>query len=446
MELTKECRMAEVLLSGWSEFSLSTEQFHQIVSDFMESMEAGLSGADSPLQMLPAFVGRPRGEEKGKFLSLDFGGTNVRVAKVELDGAGGVNVSRIHKVSLKNPAEGYDYTCSAAQATDLFGFLARQLSMLSEGNEIFLGHSFSFASHQSSLGQATFSGWTKEIRVSGMEDKDINGLLSEALIRQGVACIRPVAVINDTTATLLAAAYSRSEADMGSVCGTGHNTCYYEAIGQGGGVMAHNAESGGFDRLPFTIFDNQLDKDSELPGRQRLEKMVAGRYLGELTRRILWEGRDQCGFQLAEHCKALQKTDALSSVDVAVFLGDKTKDLEEIGRWMDRQAPDYRSNLPERLFVKEVSTIVVKRAASLAAATYTGFLNRMDARRQHRHVIGVNGSLYEKMPGFAEAISLQLAVNGGWGPEKVGFAVVDEAPLVGAAIAAAMATAKGTVD
>lgn len=444
--MAEECKMAQVLLDGWNDFSLSAERFQQITEDFAAAMAEGLAGRPSSLQMLPAFVSRPTGRERGTFLSLDFGGTNVRVAEMELCGAGKTSIRALHKVSLKDAGRGYDYTSSTVHVNELFEFIARQVGVLARGQELLLGHSFSYASAQTSLGNANFVGWTKEVKVVGLAGQNINGLLSSALAHQKLSNIHPVAVLNDTTATLLAAAYAVPEADLGSVCGTGHNTCYYESHPRHGDpaqVMAYNAESGGFDRLPFSVFDEQLDADSEYPGRQRLEKMVAGRYLGELTRRILWAGRSECGMSFVEECEAFRKADGLSSVDVALFVGDGSGNLDGIDSWLKTRMPGVPVELSERYFIKAVAEMVTGRSAALIAASYAGFLRRMDPARKRNHVVGINGSLYEKMPGFAAGIQAALETQGGWNPGQVSFFLVNEAPLVGAAIAAAMAKEGG---
>ena len=444
--MAEECKMAQVLLDGWNDFSLSVERFQQITEDFAAAMAEGLAGRPSSLQMLPAFVSRPTGRERGTFLSLDFGGTNVRVAEMELCGAGKTAIKKLHKVSLKDADGSYDYTASTVHVNELFEFIARQVGVLASGQELLLGHSFSYASAQTSLGNANFVGWTKEVKVVGLAGQNINGLLSSALAHQKLSNIHPVAVLNDTTATLLAAAYAVPEADLGSVCGTGHNTCYYESHPRHGNpaqVMAYNAESGGFDSLPFSVFDEQLDADSEYPGRQRLEKMVAGRYLGELTRRILWAGRSECGMSFVEECEAFRKADGLSSVDVAIFVGDGTANLDAIDSWLKMRIPEVPVGLSERYFIKAVAEMVTGRSAALIAASYAGFLRRMDPERKCNHVVGINGSLYEKMPGFAAGIQAALEKQGGWNPGQVSFFLVNEAPLVGAAIAAAMAKEGG---
>ena len=442
--MERECPMAEVLIKGWRDFTVSQQQFQRIAADFAAEIATALAGKASSLMMLPAFVGRPTGHERGDFLSLDFGGTHVRVAEVSLDGAGKATIGNTHKVSLNSPSEGYDFTRPEVHVTELFAFLARQVALFNDGTPKTLGHSFSFASKQISLGRAALVGWTKEIRVGGVNGQDINTLLAESLGRQNCKNIRPVAVINDTTATLLSTAYGMPETNLGSVCGTGHNTCFFEADAQyPGGVMAYNAESGGFDRLRFTSLDDELDAASDYPGRQRLEKMVSGRYLGEVTRRLIWGARGDCGMRFVNQCGAFRTPDGLTSQDVAVFISDETGELEHIEQWIRQKAPEASTTKSHRHFIKEVAELAADRAATLVAATYAGFLQRIDPEKKKNHGIGVNGSLYEKMPGFAGSIRKALQDKGGWNGAQLNFPVVDEAPLVGAAIAAAMAAEEG---
>ena len=437
------CAMADVLLEAWQGFSINRERFEKIAEDFAEALEAGLTGGKSSLAMMPAYLGRPSGRERGVFLALDFGGTNVRVAEVSLDGAGRTSIRKMRKVFLRDAAAGYDYTQPEVQVEQLFDFLAQQVARIHDGEAKKLGHAFSFVCRQTSLARATLMGdWSKEIRTGGVNGQDIGHLLENSLTRLGIRNVRQVAVLNDTIATLLTAAYAEGDADLGSVCGTGHNTCHYD-LRQDGSVMAYNAESGGFDRLEFTEVDIALDAASEHPGRQRLEKMTSGRYLGEVTRRLIRAGGGTCGLAWLETCPALWRPDGLSSQDVALFLGDESANLDAINDWLAHEAPGVVTAAGERHFMREAAVIASSRAATLVAATYAGFLRRIDPLHAKTHTIGVNGSLYERMPGFAAAIGRDLTEKGGWDAAQVQFKIVEEAPLVGAAIAAAMAEMKG---
>lgn len=104
--------------------------------------------------------------------------------------------------------------------------------------------------------------------VSGMEGEYINQLLKEALRRRGLDQIRPVALINDTTAVLLAAAYQYRHTHIGVICGTGFNICFYEPKQS----MAINLEAGDFDGTPRNKWDERVDEATRLPGHHMLEK------------------------------------------------------------------------------------------------------------------------------------------------------------------------------
>ncbi|MDT8903489.1 hexokinase [Anaeroselena agilis] len=379
------------------ELTLTPAREEAIVADFRAAMAAGLAGEPSTLRMLPSHLGKPCGDERGLFLALDFGGSNVRVQLVELCGGGRWLVRRQTAAPLKDPAGAYDHTSAAATGEQLFDFLAAQIASLVDGGaDYLLGHTFSFPCRQLDLGHAVLLGWTKEIKTAGVEGREVNALLAAALARRGLAGVRPVAVINDTVGTLLAAAYRDPAADIAAICGTGHNTCYYDAARD----LVINMESGNFAARPFTRWDDALDAASEHPGTQRLEKMVAGRYLGELVRLILAGLGDPVG-----------QPYSLTTADLADWLANPG------------QAPSRR----------RLAALVAGRSARLVAATFRGVLAHIDPGRKTGHTIAVDGSLYEKMPGYAGALAAAL----GQAP-----VLVKDGSGVGAAVAAALAASR----
>jgi hexokinase len=113
--------------------------------------------------------------------------------------------------------------------------------------------------------------------------------------------IKITALVNDTTGTLIASAYTDDQTKIGCIFGTGCNAAYMETMGcipklQHMGLdpnleIAINCEWGAFDNehvvLPRTAYDLHIDKTSPRPGQQTFEKMVAGLYLGELFRLVL---------------------------------------------------------------------------------------------------------------------------------------------------------------
>ncbi|MFX4262713.1 hexokinase [Pelotomaculum propionicicum] len=426
-------------------FTVTGPQMLDIAEKFYEAMLAGLAGQKGPLKMLPSFLSVPTGKECGVFLSVDFGGTNVRVSLIELRGNGRITVIKKISTPLKEPGR-YDYTSSAATGRELFGFLAEQIAgLVRPGENIPLGHTFSFPTEMRSLNQAVLIGWTKEFKTGMTEGRDITLLLREALQRQGLHGIRPVAVINDTVGTLLAAAYGDPHADIGSICGTGHNTCYLEPRPpHHNGPVIINIESGNFDMLPLNDFDRQLDRHSEKPGEQVLEKMVSGRYLGELMRlAVLDLVQKGCLFQKnSGNITGFPfKNNSLGAEHMSLMLGDGSDGLTGTAAWLKEHA-GMRDPLPVELSaLKTIASLLTTRAARLAAATYAGVLRRLDPFLKLPHTIAVDGSLYEKTPGFASHLRLALDEILRERAGQVTVKPAKDGSGMGAAIAAAIAAA-----
>ncbi len=386
------------------QFAITSAEAAAIAGRFRAAMAAGLAGEPSTLKMLPSHLGLPAGDERGLFLALDFGGTNVRVQLVELCGHGRWLVRRQIAAPLRDPAGAYDYTAAATSGEQLFAFLADQIAALAaDGCDYLLGHTFSFPCRQEDAGHAVLISWTKEISTAGVEGHEVAGLLAAALARRGLARVRPVAVINDTVGTLLAAAYGDPHTDIAAICGTGHNTCYYDAAR--GTVI--NMESGNFAALPFTRWDDALDATSERPGAQRLEKMVAGRYLGELARLIAADLGEPVGppYSLAS---------------------------EAVASWL------AGGDGPRR----RIAAFVAGRSARLAAATFRGVLAHIDPGLVRRHTIAIDGALYEKMPGYAGALAAALGDHLGEKAAQVTALLAKDGSGAGAAVAAALAATR----
>ena len=253
-------------------FSISEETLRRTAHAFRRDIEARIGGRASSLRLLQSFIGLPRGTEAGEFLALDFGGTNARAARVRLTPPGRFEI--LCHVARPLRGDDYDYTGSQTTAAELFGFLADLVVQAAGGERatpFLLGHTFSFPSRQLSLADARLIQWTKEFSVPGVEGQMVNELLGEALREKGFGNIRAAAVVNDTVAVLLAAAYGHRDTWLGSIYATGHNTCYLEEYGGHQPAMILNMESGGFSQLTPNDFDRRLDEHSEKPGAQRLE-------------------------------------------------------------------------------------------------------------------------------------------------------------------------------
>lgn len=414
------------------EFTVSTDELREIAADFRYDLRKGLkTPAESSLRMLKSYVGLPDGNETGEYLALDFGGTNVRVLRIRLEGNGKFEV--LKKVAKPLKVAGvYDFIGEGSTAEQMFDFIAGLVDEAVDGNhetKYFLGHTFSFPSEQSDLYNAKLIIWTKEFATAGVEGKVVNDLLKEALGRQGLNNVEPTAVINDTVAVLLAAAYKQPDVYIGSIYATGHNTCYLEPYADSAEEpMILNLESGGFSKLIPNRFDREFDKNSEKPGEQRLEKMVSGRYMGEIF-----------GMALAELLNENGKKYCFTSIDMSNIIVDDSDDKKEV-KAIVAEKTGCNLDTADAELVQKFAAAMVVRSARLVTASYVGIIWQLageegKALKQH---IAIDGSVYEKMPLAKENIMRALSELLGENAGIVDTVLENGGSGLGAAIAAAM--------
>ena len=422
-----------------SEFTIGGERLHTIAASFRQDLQLGLRDVtQSSMRMLKSYVGLPSGKETGDYLALDFGGTNIRVFRIRLDGGGKYEIIKRVGRPLIVPGE-YDYICKDATAEQMFDFIAELIDEAIDGDhatKYYLGHTFSFPSTQDNLYNARLIIWTKEFATQGVEGEVANDLLVEALKRRGAGNVEPVAVLNDTVAVLLSAAYKTPNIYIGSIYATGHNTCYLEPSihdpkGVGLGGMILNLECGNFSKLAPNRFDKEYDEGSEKPGEERFEKMVSGRYMGELF-----------GMAISELLGEKGKKYGLTSIDMSMIILDDSPNLgkasdiimAKVGRELD--PADVKK-------IKELASTIVIRSARLVAASFVALVwQRAGKGKIEKQHVAVDGSVYEKMPlakeNIIKAMGELLEEDAG----QVDTILDNGGSGLGAAIAAAMAVQK----
>lgn len=396
-----------------AQFRVTDDALRQGMLRFEEEMALGLrQPAASSLYMEPCYVDLPTGRERGRAVTLDFGGTNARAALVEL-AADGCHVRGEVRRPLRVPGA-YDVT-RAETAGALFDFLADLVREAlarggaRPGEPLPLGHTFSFGTRQRRLGDARLIVWSKEIAVPGVEGAYVNAQLRAALVRAGLANVRPTAILNDTAAVLLAAAFRAPGTAIAAIYATGFNSCYLETFGGRRPPMVYNIESGSFRHFPQNLYDRQIDAASAKPGAQRLEKMISGRYLGELLTRVLREGL---------HDAALPPLTA-----------------EMVGE----AAQGTLAALPGGRPLPSAASLI-RRSARLAAMTLAAVLrHRAAADRQSRiapQTLAVDGAVFAHMPGVAATMQETLALLlGAETAQGLSLRLVRDASGRGAAIA-----------
>jgi hexokinase len=427
------------------QFDFSAGTMKDMVKAFHQEMEQGLAGKASSLRMLPAFVDCASGKEKGRFIALDFGGTNFRVLQVKLERG---------KAALEHSSK-YVIPGAVVRGTgeQLFNFIAQSMKRFLDENQIELsdkrklGFTFSFPMKQSSIATGILINWTKGFSATGVVGSNVVDLLDAALARYGLNNIDISALANDTVGTLAAKSYEDPASDVGIIFGTGTNACYREKRSRIKGVktpyrgdyMIINTEWGNFDRLPMNDYDGKLDKATNNPGKQRMEKMISGMYLGEIARLVLSDMiKKKCLFSdgKVKFSRGSFKTRHMSLIE-----SDESKGLMKIEGYLEGIGI-VDTTLLERETLKNACRLVSRRAARISAAAISSVVTWMDPKLKKDHSIAIDGTLYEKYPRFRRSILQALKELHGDVSKRIKLTQAKDGSGIGVAIVAAVAASK----
>lgn len=410
-------------------FYITDEGLGEFSKEFTTSLEHVLAGKESSLSAVPSYMGLPTGKERGTYLALDFGGTNIRVSKIRLLGNHCFLIDKQVSKPLCLPGK-YDYMARSTSANELFDFIANLIGQVAGGNrEYALGHTFSFAVEQENVHDARLVAWSKEMAAQGVEGAYVNALLTAALKRRGLDKIKPVALLNDTTAALLAAAYQHTPANIGVICGTGFNMCYYEPTRQ----MILNLEAGNYDGAKRSRWDEVVDEQSQKPGYHQLEKLISGAYLSEIYRQTVmtYYKTDDIPHFTTEDMNRIVSTEnvkdgrlIMSCLWNRIVAPEDVRPLRNIG-----------------------AAIFVRSAQICGAAVYAVLRHVYGTASIPAQTIAVEGSVLEHVRGglfmMEDALRASQASYGLSRTESVLAepVIIKNGPSVGAAIAAAMVIA-----
>ena len=431
------------------DLDLTASAMLSIRRDFHREMALGLEGKPGSLKMIPAYIDIPTGGEKGRYLAIDLGGTNFRVAYMELKGGSAIGAVReekfrIDKKHMTGPGrELFDFIAGKIRA-----FLIRE-KLLSKG-EMALGFTFSFPVRQTSVASGVLIRWTKGFSAGGVEGKDVVRLLSSALERSGLTDISVAALVNDTVGTLVASAYTKRGCDAGVIIGTGTNACYRESVrnitklapgGDHGKNMIVNIEWGNFDKLKATRFDRALDASSSNPNSQMLEKMVSGIYLGEIARLIISEAARSKAVFSGKPEKFFSAPYGLTTEHLSVIESDRTGQLLHTEKLFD--SLKIKTTYTDRAAILGIARIVTRRAARISAAAIASVVTKGDKTLLRDHVVAIDGSVFEKHPTFAKNMRIALKDMLGARHNRIKIVLAKDGSGKGAAIIAAVAANKG---
>jgi hexokinase len=445
-------------------FEVSDEALKTMVEHFIWSTEHGLRHhTDMGMPMIPTFVTSvPTGREKGTFLAIDLGGTNVRVCSVKLNGDSTYEILQEkaavpHALMVGNSAEFFDY-----MAEQLGAFLKKHHGehLAREGEERFkMGFTFSFPVDQTSLNRGTLIRWTKGFDIKDAVGKDVCLMLQDAIDKRKLP-VHVAALVNDTVGTLMSRSYTKAREGhtlVGCIFGTGTNGAYSERIKAipkfdreahpevTQKIMVINTEWGSFDnrlqKIPCTRYDVALNELTPNKGYHMFEKRISGMFLGELLRLVLAELRDN-GLLFKD--KGNGNLDTPWSLDTSVpslIDGDSTSELAETEKIVQKYL-GFATTPEERLEIQRLAKAIGRRSARLSSIPLAGLIIHTKAMEKFEGDvdIGADGSVVQFYPNFEKMV--REALNATLGPDssnRVCLGIAKDGSGVGAALCALVA-------
>eukprot|EP01084_Bolivina_argentea_P241245 405045_1 len=451
-----------------SQYILSIAQLNKIRNGFIEDMMNGLSsnGANSSCKMLPSrVISIPNGTEKGIFYAIDWGGTNYRIIRMQLYG-NKIKPPKIDSISYKIPSK-YK-TCS--HPSELFDYVAilfkkymqtfneHQITTNSSNinRQYFdVGFTFSFALKKRKLDEGILIAWDKGFHIDNVVGKDIVKLMNNSFKKFNIPA-RIKAICNDTIGTLLSSAYYNGiNSKISVIIGTGTNAAYIEPDMNNEIINIEwcyfDAENKYLPRIKST--DLLMDLYTTNCGEEYTEKMISGMYIAEIIRLLFLQVFEH-KLVGVKHSIMLDRFGEFTAVEIGKVLmyyynGNYYDLLNEM---INKRYGliDCKFDENDCKIFGEICELIVNRSADLVATLLLGVLEKIkffEGSYENGFVlidndkcitIGIDGSVYLKMPRYAERMDLTMRI-------LVGEQIVDNMNIVhakdGSGIGAALCVA-----
>ncbi len=416
--------------------SASRIDFPRLCRAFQQEMKRGLDGQPSSLPLIPTFIETSREVPRGaKVIALDAGGTNLRVAVVSFDAAGKPVIEDLarHRMPGVDQELGKD---------EFFRRMAGFVLPFA-GRADRIGFCFSYAVEMMPDKDGKLLHFSKEIKAPEVTGELIGGNLRRALAEGGFRDPPRIVLLNDTVATLLTGRNAlpgrRFDGFIGLVCGTGINAAYVESNANIGkipgldpsGSQIINTESGSFGGT-FGKVDDEYDSTTAVPGKYRHEKAISGAYLSALCL-FTAQRAARAGCLSAEAAHQLDSVPSLSGRELNDFL------LYPDGKDNPLGAVCGKVPAEDAQALYRLCDALVERAAALVAMNLSALVLKTDKGRDPRYPICItaDGTTFWQLRSFRMWVeSYMRRFLAGRNARAWEITSVDDAPLLGAAIAA----------
>ncbi|KAI5861367.1 hexokinase [Durotheca rogersii] len=448
-----------------------------------------------PECMLPSFNHLlPTGNERGRFLALDVGGSTLRVGLVELRGRGttGRESEIVRMVAFKITPE-----IRMLEGMSFFDWMAGRIhevvqnDIASDQEIIPMGLAWSFPVEQVSLGGGLLLPMGKGLSATnGLLGQDLGEIIKFACKKQGLN-VQLSAIVNDSSATLLSQAYVYGSTRFGLILGTGTNIAVHlpvsafsrakfgnrpESWFESASHVIVNTELGMFgkDILPLTRWDELLNVSHPRPEFQPLEHLVSGYYLGEICRLAIVEAIETTGLLGGKLPPTLEKPYSLDTEILSAMEADTSPTLEKaLAQWTTHHPSSAgRPTLADISAIRTLATFISRRSAALLAASVFSLwelrqeteaeyvasaatgppkndsavaLSSIDGSKEEEATntkVAFNGSVIEHYPLYRDACQRYIndLMSRSGHPGSVDLVPAHESSILGAAIALACAT------
>lgn len=387
-------------------FSITRKQMLDIAAKLKDDMEN-----KKYLMMLPSKLYCDKSAGEGKFISLDFGNTNVRICIYHLDGKGKYEL--VSKKEFALNSKDCNYLSGDYELVDIFAEIAKCIRQMVNPNEhYYLGHSFSRAFVSEDINHATTTKFSSNFKVKNVKGYDINDTLYQVL-KMYELNVEPVCVINDTTAVLVGGRYLHPNVDMSCIIGTGYNMGMIDGTGQ-----VINTECGAFSDFSLNCYD---------------EKYVIWRNLP----------KDECSLMNVFVAPG-QKAAIMASLVMEEFVGKgliEPIDLITPEVLSASLKGEFNENLSvkQKIFLKEVAEAIYSRGAKLVATGIYAILDIVDCNLANTHGVMFEGSTVANVP-YLDYLKDALTTIYGEDAYKVECYFEKDVAILGAAVAASIAS------
>ena len=172
-----------------------------------------------------------------------------------------------------------------------------------------------------------------------------------------------------------------------------------------------------------------------------MEKMIAGRYLGEVTRLRILEAESSGewfeGWLDGE--TGLKIPYSFTTELLSDILFDESKDLVATSMLLGGLGvPDTK--IDDRRLLRAICVSVARRSAHIVAASIAATASYIDPGLENEHIVAVDGSVFRGIPGYRREVERGLTHTLGESAGRIQVCYLRDGSGLGAAVVAAVAS------